>query len=519
MNKRKISLIFIALIVIFLLALITRSKNIFSGDFYFLSDQARDLVLVRDMIADKKPPLIGARAGFEGLFHGPLWIWILGIPFLIFKGDPQLISIFYIIVSLSVVVLPVFLFTKLYGWKVGLLSSLLIAGSSWLIKAGPFTTNAQVMPFIFIFYLYFLIRYIRGNNSACVWAAFFAGLGFQFEGAFSATLLPYLFFVSLTAKKASKNVKYALFSVAAFIVSLSTFLLFDLKHKFLLSNSLLRLLGGHSMDVLKGYEQYSNIFFRIKDRTISLINSPFSVLPNNSHLLNLLFVIVFAIAALALFKNKKKDSLKKEFSILIFFPIYFYFIFILFPYPVWEHYTYSIPVLMSLVFALSLNEVFKLSYLKFIIPLFLLIYFISIYQLISLQYSLSNSELPKSDGSYKNQLKIVDAVFADAKNSNFGYFVYNTQVFTYGMDYLFWWRGKYKYAYLPVSQKLNYYYLIMYPPKKDDQSAHDFWKKKVIKNSGKPIYKQIMNGGIVIEKFLKKENEASVDPNYFLNIR
>ena len=88
-RKQKNYLTIICSITLLILAFFLRSKIFIAGDFLFLPDQARDLLLVKEMVENGKLPLIGARGMSGGyVFHGPMWIWLLGIPFLIFQGNP-----------------------------------------------------------------------------------------------------------------------------------------------------------------------------------------------------------------------------------------------------------------------------------------------------------------------------------------------------------------------------------------------------------------------------------------------
>lgn len=507
---------------IFILGFFLRSKNLFSGDFLFLPDQARDLILVRDMILANKLPLIGARVMSGGLFfHGPLWIWMLGIPFFIFKGNPYFISWTFVLISMAIVVAGSFIALRLYGLKVGLLVGLFLVGSSALLGAVPGTTNAQVLPLVFVFYLYCLIIYLRGNKKALYYAAFLAGLGIHFEGIFSALLFPFLFFVSVFTDRYIANIKRAIIALIAFFLPLTTYLLFDLRHQFLMTKGLIRFLTPGTNSPIKGYEQYANIGFRVYDRLANIINMPYAVLPGNDKLLFILLIISLFGTFWLVFDKKASTQFSKEFIVLLSLPIYIYLLYIFFPYPIWEQYVFSIPVIVSFIFALSISQFSRYRYgwtIGIIIVILLLIpikYKLQIYY-----FSNSQSEYANSDGLYTNQLRVVDYIFKDANGQKFGYFVYAPQVFTYGMDYLLWWRGKYKYKYLPDSKKNKIFYLIMYPPLVGDEGAHRFWIKNTIRTKASVLGRKEFRGRIIVEKRSKApNNETEVDPNYYLNVR
>src|ERR1035437_7871157 len=108
---KKFKFIFLPLILLF--AFLLRTRMFLYGDFYFLVDQARDLLLTKGIVVDHTLTLIGARTGLGGLFHGPIWFYIIAPFFFLFGGDPffTLVPLF-LIVSLSLVVLGFFV-----GWR------------------------------------------------------------------------------------------------------------------------------------------------------------------------------------------------------------------------------------------------------------------------------------------------------------------------------------------------------------------------------------------------------------------
>jgi len=61
-----------------------------NGDFYYLLDQSRDMLLAQSIVIDHKLTLIGARTGLGGLFHGALWIYMITPFFMLAKGNPFL---------------------------------------------------------------------------------------------------------------------------------------------------------------------------------------------------------------------------------------------------------------------------------------------------------------------------------------------------------------------------------------------------------------------------------------------
>lgn len=508
------------ILLIIATAILLRSKIFLTGDFFFLPDQARDLVLVKDMLETSKLPLIGARAMSGGyIFHGPLWIWMLGVPTLIFSGDPFLIAITtYLAISMGIVVLGFLAVYKLYGVVSAIYASIFLAISSMLVNNVSSTTNAHLMPLIFIAYLYFLIKYLRGHKKSFYFAALSAGLGVQFEGVFAVPLIIFLLIVSLITDKYILNLKRILITSVLFGISLATFLLFDLRHDFLMGKGLFKLItDGKGLGSIPGYDAYSDFGFRIIDRMNGLFNLPSLVMYNYSIYAHFLLLGILIYSIFLIYRDKHKH-IRKEMLTLIAIPIFVYTVFMYFQYPVWAHYVYSLPIVVSFIFALAFKRLWVIFVGKVLI-IISLIFLITPVVNDLINYFPVNNNVSQSDGSFKNQLAVVDYVFKDAKSSEFGYFVYSPQVFTYGIDYLMWWRGKEKYGYIPESKKTEVFYLIMYPPLENDANAHNYWVKNVIRTRSKIAEKKTFSGNIKLEKRILERQEEDVDPNYYLNLR
>jgi hypothetical protein len=111
------SLILLSCIVI--LGFILRSGMFMHGDFLYLSDQARDLLLAKNIVVDHHLTLIGGRTGFGGLYHGALWIYMITPLFLSTGGNPfwSLVPLF-VLVNVGIIVLGFLIGWKLYCKRV-----------------------------------------------------------------------------------------------------------------------------------------------------------------------------------------------------------------------------------------------------------------------------------------------------------------------------------------------------------------------------------------------------------------
>ena len=409
---------------------------------------------------------------------------------------------------------------KLYGALTAVLVGLFITLSGSLINNVPGTTNAHLMPLVLSIYLLFLINHLRGSGRSIYIALFVAASGVQFQGVFAVPLVIFTLLVSILTSKFLLNAKRVIIAIISTLIPLGTFVLFDIRHDFLISKGVINLLfDSKGLGVIDGYEKYGDFLYRLYDRFRLLISLPDNIQINPSKLVYLLLVTSLIYAFLKLYKDRKNNPKFKELVVLLSLPAFIYTIFLYFKYPVWEHYIFAIPVVTSFIFALSMKTISENIIGKIIVILTVILMTNPAINQLKYSYLASTYERSTSDGSYLNQLEVVDYIFTSDKSKSFGYFVYSPQIFTYGMDYLMWWRGKYLYGYEPVSQKSDTFYLIMYPPLIGDEGAHEFWQKNVLRTTSEVSGRKEFRGKIILEKRVKSEEEPPVDTNYYMNIR
>lgn len=513
--KKYITIILVILILLF--AFLLRSNLYIHGDFNFFLDQARDMMLVKDIVVNKDIPLIGARTGMGGIFHGPIWLYMITPFFILSGGNPfaTLVPLF-LLVSLSIVAVAFFVGQKLYNTATGLFFALLLAMSRPLHEANTITTNAQVMPLIFLIYLFGIIKFMRGNDKYLILSMFTIALGIHFESAFSVFLIP-LTLVAIVLRRKLPKIKYVLFGLGAMLLAVSNYILFELRHSFLMTQAIMKLFQG-KVEPIRGYEAYSDIGFRVQDRA-NMLSNYFNDTIYKPDTLTVLLVLCVLIGAgvlrfLSKTKGKEYKQQNKEYLFILLVPVLYYALFVLYPMPLWSHYTLSLTVTAALLLSFAMSQLVSVVAGRVLVAGFIVVLLIPAMLWINQIYINPQPYNPGFDGSYKNQLSAAEKVFEDAGEEKFGYFQYSTAILTYNMDYLMWWVGK-ENGYIPPNEKLPTTYLIMYPTNASDSSAHEFWKKNVIKTNAPVSERWIMQGNIVVEKLEVPANDPSPDPNYY----
>lgn len=499
---------YLFLFLILLLAFLLSSRMILAGDFFYLFDQARDYLLVKDIIQTHDIILIGTHSGLGGFFHGPLWIYLL-VPIHLFgHGNPLAFAYFYIFLQLLTVFAAFVSGAKLYGTKGGLLIALLITLSPVTWSTVPNTIGVNMLPLVFIGLFYFLIKFIRGNKNAFIFVAFFTGLSLQFETALPLILIPTVIIIFLTSRISTKNIKIIILSIFSFLLSVSTFILFDLRHSFLMTKAVLGAFGGGQKQ--KGYLEINQ---RVTSDLESLLNTFKSVLFNQSQILVFLFTTIITIACFLIYKNKDYKY-RKEFLLLLLFPMLIFTLFIFYPYNIWPEYVLGLIIPISILFYISIYTVWNKKFGKIIVSIFFGVTFMYVLKNINSQY-FHNYKQNASSGSYLNQNNVANWIYKDAGKGKFGYLVYTPEVYTHGMDYLVSLRSENYPKTMLQNTKEKITYLVLYPHLAQDEKAHEFWKKNVVRTKGKVLSKKVFRGGITVEKLSIDPKEPPADPNYY----
>lgn len=522
----------VLLIIIFVLFVLYSSRNIIAGDSMFLYDQSREILLVKLMITTHKATLIGTQSGIAGLFHGPLWLYIL-VPFFVFgHGNPIYLAYAYVTLMLATILVGFIVGKKLYNFQIGLLIAFLIATNSYIWQRVATMDGLYALPLVYLFITYFLIRFVRGDKWAFIFVCFFAGLNMQFESSSSLVLLvllPVLLVLnywyrmqfilhkniklhySNILKLLKRNVFFFLYCIFAILLSLSTFILFDLRHNFLTLKSLFFYFFHNANPTDNKYSFVS----RIIQHTQSFITIYQSIFFVESMLLQLTGLLLVIFGFWYVFIKKKNDNqYKVEILICLLFPLLMYIVFLFYSAPVYIEYISGLLAPVTIGFSLLLYKIWENKIGKVLV----IIFFIETFSFIGINifnaYSSPYIDNPTA-GSLLNQESVVNWVYQDAKGKPFSYFIYSPDTYTYNIDYLMWWKGISTYHYQSLQAKSENTYLIMYKPLTNDRNAHNFWIKNEIHTNAPVIETKIFTGDITVEKLHITQKEQPVDPNYY----
>ena len=438
MKFKKINFLIFTILII---GLIYRFYLSWDGNFIFNMDNARDMVDVREMVSLGKPRLIGQTTAIDGLYYGPLWYYMLSIPFIISEGNPYASILMEIILWIIGGYFLLFLVNKFYGILATLVVGCIWIASNFILLGTQYAFNPNPILFltpVFIFCLWKFIEKEKWIFNILSW--FLAGAFLQFEVAVGL-FMPLVIILSLIFSKKwvlLKNKKFYL-GPGIFILTLIPQLIFELRHDFFMTKALIAYKSG----------SHGGVGLNPPERTVAVFKSFYDTfLPTlmNFREFTKGMIVLFIGVVVWIFKTREKISTLT----LICFLIIFVTLFGLIPLKVDLMRWHLNAVLIASIFMVGFVFWFlQRNFLGKIVAIILLvILFINTFQ--NMQSYIQASQ--KGDGGnsiLKNELAAIDFTYREAESKNFKVYVYLPSVIDYPYQYLYWWHGKSRYGYLP----------------------------------------------------------------------
>jgi hypothetical protein len=260
----------------------------------FFYDVARDMEVVRQIIVDKKWTLLGPQTSF-GLnspletYFGPLYYYLVAPALLFSRLDPFGPAILTAFFSFLGAIL-FFLFLRkivanrwlaLFGFFFYLISPL-------TVEYSRFPWNPNFLPFFSVLILLFLNIFLISKKWFLIMIlGFLSGCLFQLHYVAAGLILALL--ISLFIFNPQKNFSRVFFWVSGFILGILPIIIFEIRHNFFLTKSIVRNLTVNSgnfwfslsgiFNYLRtligrffGFEQYSILFMEKSHSIVSLIS-------------------------------------------------------------------------------------------------------------------------------------------------------------------------------------------------------------------------------------------------------
>ena len=478
---------------------------------HFTYDQGVDISYVRQLVVDHKLSLISRFTGLQGVLMGPLWTWILAIPYVISGGNPTANELFLSIVGIAAIWYTYAIIKRMLSETEAIIAAFYIAVSGVFLAAAHIVLSPIPLTLLTIVYVWFLWEIVEhGRKKFLPWLGLLVGIFFQFEIGFAIFVVPATLIILLLMQK-RRTIPQKEITLGIFLFGL-TFLpqvLFEFRHDFLMTKAIVGFLTGKNQSL--GTEGIG-LLGRAILRSGSLWEDySGSVAFIQESILGTLAVTIPALYGWWKIRTQK-DRHRLRFGIMLLVYIALMYIgFTVYPGPIWVWYRAGMPIVFILLVAVGWAALikedsrWKLTALAVFIPIALL----------GTKPHLLITHLKDGYeggvGSVKNQKLALDTVFQDAKNIAFDLYVYTPPVYTYVWDHMLLWYAKPKYAKEPeeygyhrTGEARNDFYLLIEPDDFPDRIAG--WKGNFVA-FGSPKRTWNLPGGITIEKWVSKSKK------------
>ncbi len=395
-------------------------------------DSARDMVDVREMVELKKIRLTGPTSAIAGVYDGPAWYYLLAVPYIISGGDPYS----EIIMEIVLWAIGGFFLLKLlkrFGRISIIAGGILWVTSNYIVLLTSYSFNPNPVTLLTPLFVYMLVKFLEDGNKYYYLGAWgLSGLFFNFE--MNAGIFPPIIILTTQLIKYKKSIinKVTFMGIGVFFITLLPQLLFDLRHEFIMSKSLLNFIGTSTGNTDFGYKITSlwQTFYNVFNATF--FNYP---------ILTALILTLTIYLVVTFFKDIKKDWLIIVNIFLILMPFICYTIL-----PVTVNSWHLGLEVVAIIFLTGII----LKYLpKSLSVILLLVIFywggFNIYNFF--QNDFGKRSLDPS--VYINEISAIDYVYKKANGKNFKVYTHIPSVYDYPYQYLFWWYGRKTYGYVP----------------------------------------------------------------------
>jgi hypothetical protein len=434
------------LITVCLISLVISLGPILAGIFPFTFDQARDLLWVKNQVDFNQPSLVGPWGSLTGTFFGPLWFWLLTIPYALFNGSPVAVTLFNSLVVFGSLILAAVLLYKKDKSVAYFLILLGFLSAGFHNIANYAFSQHLLLPLTFLLIYSYTQILLKSDSRHFILSFLWLGLMFHAEPPISIFSLPSFLLISWLAPQKSKLLKpkTILTGLAVFILTFLPLIIFDLRHQFLQLNSILAYLQGQNQslgDILPFWQ-------RLFDRPLKLFAIYQVTVFQTSSLAAL------AILGFTAYLNQRKNEIKffrKLWQASLVYLFSLWLLFVIFPPQFKLFYLDGLKIIFVIWTAMILASLWRRKTLrKFVVAYLLLVFVVNLNPLFQIK-SFKNhfNDRRQSHSVFINQQQAIDWIYQNAQGSGFKLYSYVPPVYDYTYQYLIFWHGLKRYRYLP----------------------------------------------------------------------
>lgn len=404
----------------------------------FWFDQGRDLLAASKIIYEGEFTLIGPTTGFEGIFRGPFYYYYLLPGILMGGGDPVVVGIYLSILN-SLGILALYILARIYwGRAVGLISATLYSFSYMLISFDRWLSHPPVLTLFSPLAFGFILASLKNDKRYLIIGLFLLGITLQLEEA-GMLFVTFGVFVFLIFKAKYYGIKTLVLSAISFLSTFLPLMLFELRHSFLITNNILKIIkGSGDKPALLGGPDFSSILAAFWFYVSTIGGTIYYNINWGVGSVSIAGLIIFILLILVYLKRNIADYKSKLLLIWIFTPLPFY---TLFKGDIYGYYLAGVFPQFAILIALllSLLKPLKVVY-KLALGVFMITFLLNNFPFINnLMYKDINAG---NDVLIGNQLGVMDFIMDNSQKRAIFIESYVPPQIPYAYQYLTWWYSK-----------------------------------------------------------------------------
>lgn len=420
------------------------------GYFFFTFDFSRDMLWVKNQIDFGVPAIVGPWGSLNGLFFGPLWYWLLVIPYILGGGSPVAAALF----DGAFVLLTIFIGFSLFfkeDKKFAVFFLLFSLASPAMRAIAGYAFAQNMLPLFTLCLLYAYAKLIeKFKLRFLLLAGLSLSLMYHAEPPTAIisilSIIPVIFLSK--DRKSFFTIKSITSFLAVFLIPFLTVIVFDLRHQFLQVKAVLSYLQGQN-ESLQGILPIGE---RITDRFIKFGGTITGGVLANAQATG---IFIGVLAFFNIFRGRDLGQGKFSKNLLIVSVSYLITLiigFLVFRSELKGFYLTGLFTVSLFFIASFCANTWTTKGQKLLVSLiFIFICWLSFDPPALINaYKEDFKGTQISNGVFSNQLSAVDWIYKTAGGQGFKVYVYSAAIYDYPYQYIFMTHGLQKYGYLPV---------------------------------------------------------------------
>lgn len=331
--------------------------RLYNGKELFTYDHDQDLIgwIIKDVVVNHHPRLIGQLTSTPGVFIGMLFYYLLVPFYLIFKMDPIGGIYLVAIIGTFAVWSIFFIFSKIFNKNIGILGALIYAVSPYTVFNDRSVVPTMTLMLWSVWFLFSNYLIIVGNQKkGFLLAAVLIALIWHIN--FGLAILIPVFLISLILSEKKINPKILISPFIVLAIFMLPLFAFEARHGFSQTKAILISATTSQGDILKGSAKIVKIY----DVVTKDVASTLWGYPQNVPKVLAFWVVMPASMLMFIFKKIRKDI----FFILISWFLITVGFFSLYSKPVSEYYLDSLTIIWILFVSIEVNFLISLKKTK-----------------------------------------------------------------------------------------------------------------------------------------------------------